>query len=337
MIESPVAATRLLHEKLQTRRSLTTLSILFSGCGCVYVLPYLSTYLYIAMKNAMHLNNMQLGLMGSAMGFTAMVFSWPGGWIADRASLRKLIAFSLIAQGALGFWLATLPSFKVLLTIQLLMGAFLTLTYWSAVIKMVRQLAPSDQQARYFGVFEGGRNVTAVVIVAAGLYLFDWLGGNTDGLRGTIILFSVLLSALGVLSWLYLPEVITSACTASIRTGELSLRAAIVRVVRIPAVWLTMVIILCAYVTSVGSTYFTPYATDVYGQSVVFGGVLSMLLQATGIVAPLIAGFVADRWRASRTILWLFVALAACLFLFVVVPGGPRLYMLLLVPISKSL
>jgi len=331
MIESPVAATRLLQERLRIRRSLTTLSILFCGCGCIYVLPYLSLYLYIPMKNAMHLDNMQIGLMGSAMGFTSMIFYWPGGWIADRLSLRKLIASSLIAQGALGFWLATLPSFKVLLTIQLLMGVFLTLTYWSAVIKMVRRLAPSDQQGRYFGVFEGGRNVTAVAFVAAGLYLFDWLGGNTDGLRGTIILLSVLLLALGVLSWISLPEMTTSATTASIRTGELSLRTAIVRVVRIPAVWLTMVIILCAYVTSVGSTYFTPYATDVYGQSVVFGGVLSMLLQGTGILAPLTAGFVADRWTTSRTILWLLVALAACLFVFVVVRGGAHLYVLLLI------
>ena len=79
--------------------------------------------------------------------------------MADRFSPRKLITLSMIANGLLGFWLATIPSFKVLLAIQLLMGVFLTLTYWSALIKMVRQLATSDQQGRYFGILEAGRNL----------------------------------------------------------------------------------------------------------------------------------------------------------------------------------
>ena len=274
---------------------------------------------------------MQIGLMGSAMGFTAMIFYWPGGWIADRVSPRRLIAFSLIAQGLLGFWLATLPSFKVLLTIQLLMGVFLTLTYWSAVIKMVRQLGRSDQQGRYFGIFEGGRNITAVAFVAAGLYLFDRLGGNSDGLRGTIILLSAMLLAIGVLSWIYLPEITATVETASVHSGKLSLPVAIGRVVRIPALWFTMFIIFCAYVTSAGSTYLTPYATDVYGQSVVFGGVLSVIVQATGIFAPPLAGFVADRWTTSRAIVWLLSALAACLLLFVIIPGNRHLFLLLLI------
>lgn len=331
MIESTLVATRVLQDKLRILRSFTTLIILFMGCGCIYILPYLSTYLYIPMKDAMHLDNTQIGLMGSAMGFTAMIFYWPGGWMADRVSPRKLIAFSLIANGLLGFWLATLPSFKVLLTIQLLMGVFLTLTYWSAVIKMVRQLARSDQQGRYFGIFEGGRNVTAVALVAAGLYLFDWLGGNGGGLRGTIILLSAILLVLGALSWICLPEIAATAATASIDNGEQSLPAAIARVMRLPAVWLAMLIIFCAYATSAGSTYLTPYATDVYGQSVFFGGVLSVIVQGTGIFAPPVAGFVADRWTTSRTTLWLLVGLTACLLLFVIVPGGPHLFLLLLV------
>lgn len=301
------------------------------GCGCIFILPYLSVYLYIPMKNAMHLDNMQIGLMGSAMGFTAMVFYWPGGWIADRLSPRKLIALSLTAHGLLGLWLATLPAFKVLLTIQLLMGVFLTLTYWSAVIKMVRQLAPTDQQGRYFGAFEGGRNGTAVAFVAAGLYLFDWLGSNVAALRATIILFSGMLLALGALSWIHLPETTVTATAASIDKGEQSLPAAIARVVRMPAVWLAMFIILCAYATSAGSTYLTPYATDVYGQSVFFGGLLSVIVQATGIFAPPAAGLVADRWTTSRTTLWLLGLLAASLFLFVLIPGSSRLYLLLLI------
>ena len=320
-----------LQDRLRVLRSYTTLTVLFMGGGSIYILPYLSTYLYIPMKDAMHLDNMQIGLMGSAMGLTSMVFYWPGGWLADMFSPRKLIVLSLVINGLLGFWLATMPSFKVLLTIYLLMGVSLTLTFWSAMIKMVRLLAPSDQQGRYFGILEGGRNLTAVVVVAAGLYLFDWLGSNSNGLRWTIVLFSVLLLVLGVLSWVCLPETTATGATAADDRAKIPLPAAISRVVRIPAVWLTMLVILCAYVTTAGLAYFTPYATDVYKQSVVFGGVLSMIIQSTGIFASSSAGFLADRWTTSRTLVWLFVALASCLLLFVIVPGGAHLFPLLLI------
>jgi sugar phosphate permease len=300
------------------------------GGGGIYILPYLSSYFYIPMKDAMHLNNTQIGLMGSAMGFTSMIFYWPGGWLADRISPRKLITFSMIVNGLLGFWLATMPSFAVLLAIQLLMGVFLTLTYWSALIKMVRLLAPADQQGRYFGILEGGRNFTGVVVVAAGLYVFDRLGSDSHGLRWAIILFSAVLLVIGVLSWILLPETaVTGAATAD-EKRKIPLFEAIGRVVRLPAVWLAMLIILCAYVTSVGITYFTPYATDVYGQSVVFGGMLYTMMMWAGMFASPVAGLVADRWTTSRTTLWLLLALASCLLLFVIVPGGPHLFLLLL-------
>src|SRR5262245_9831697 len=213
------------------------------GGGSIYILPYLSTYLYIPMKEAMHLDNMQISLLGSAMGFTSMIFFWPGGWMADHFSPRKLITLSLIANGLLGLWFATLPSFKVLLAIQLVMGVFLTLTYWSAMIKMVRQLAPSDQQGRYFGILESGRNVTAVVFVAAGLYLFGWLGSNSNALRATIVLFSLVVLAIGVLSWVCLPETNATDSTTSNDKEKIPLRVAIGQVVRIPTVWLVMLII----------------------------------------------------------------------------------------------
>jgi MFS transporter, GlpU family, inner membrane protein len=97
-----------LLEKLRALRSSSTLIVLFVGGGSIYILPYLSTYLYIPMKEAMHLDNMQIGLMGSALGLTSMIFYWPGGWMADRFSSRKLITLSLIANGLLGLWFATM-------------------------------------------------------------------------------------------------------------------------------------------------------------------------------------------------------------------------------------
>jgi len=304
------------------------LTVLSMGGGSIYILPYLSSYLYIPMKDAMHLNNTQLGLMTSAMGFAAMIFYWPGGWIADRFSPRHLLTLSFVINGLLGLWLATFPPFPVLLTIELLMGVFLTLTYWSSLVKATRQLASGAEQGRFFGFLEGGRNLMAGFVIAAGLALFAKMGSGTIGLRWTIILFSMELFVIGFLTWIFISH------PADAKDQSISPPAvweSIVHVVKIRSVWMVMSIILCAYVTSVGITYFTPYATDVYKQSVVFGGMLYTIMQWTSVLASPAAGFLADRFTTSRTTFWLLVVMGFCLFLFVWIKGSPALFYLLLI------
>jgi sugar phosphate permease len=308
------------------------LIVLFMGGGSIYILPYLSSYFYIPMKEAMQLDNTQLGLMTSAMGAAAMIFYWPGGWIADRFSPRKLLTFSFVVNGFLGLWLCSFPSFIYLLVIQLLMGVSLTLTYWSALIKATRQLCLASEQGRFFGLLEGGRNLTAGIVIAAGLGLFAKLGSNAIGLRWTIILFSIELFLIGILSWVCLSdETQVKDCGTGEVIPQISLREGMIRVVKIPAVWLVMLIILCAYVTSVGITYLTPYSSDVYKQSVIFGGMLYTIMQWSSVLASPAAGFLADKLTTSRTILGLFFLMAASLFVFVVVPGGPERVSLLLI------
>jgi sugar phosphate permease len=314
------------------RKNWVSLIVLFMGGGSIYILPYLNAYFYIPMKEAMHLNNTQLGLMTSAMGLTAMIFYWPGGWMADWFSPRKLLTFSLLINGLLGFWLSTFPPFKILLLIQLLMGTFLTLTYWSALIKTTRLLGPPDDQGKFFGFLEGGRNLTAVAVIGIGLLLFAKFGSNSIGLRWTIIMFSIVLIVIGVLTWFFIGDTVDANNEDLIdRKDQLPLRESIVRVLKIPAVWFVMLIILCAYVTSVGITYLTPYATDVYKQSVVFGGTLYTLMQWTSIFASPVAGLIADKFTTSRTTFWLLLLLTLSLLIFVFINGGPNLFYLLLI------
>lgn len=304
------------------------LAILSMGGGSIYILPYLSSYFYIPMKEVMHLSNTQLGMMGSVMGFTSMIFYWPGGWLADRYSPRKLLAFSFIANGMLGLWLASFPGFKGLIVINCVMGISLTLTYWSALIKATRQLGSPVEQGRFFGFLEGGRNLTAVAVVSASLAVFAVSSGHVAGLRWAIILISVELFVMGLFSWFCITD---ATPQPGIPGSRFLLQDQIIKVVKIPAVWLAMLIILCAYATSAGITYLTPYATDVYKQSVVFGGMLYTLTQWTSVFASPIAGFVADRTTTTKTSLWLFLIMAASLFLFVFVKGGPSLFYLLLI------
>ena len=207
------------------------LSFCSLGAEASYILPYLSSYFYIPMKEAMQLDNTQLGLMTSAMGAAAMIFYWPGGWIADRFSPRKLLTFFFCCQWIFGTLVVFIPLIYLPLVIQLLMGVSLTLTYWSALIKATRQLCLASEQGRFFGLLEGGRNLTAGIVIAAGLGLFAKLGSNSIGLRWTIILFSIELFLIGILSWVCLSdETQVKDCGTGEVIPQISLREGMIRV-----------------------------------------------------------------------------------------------------------
>ncbi len=103
----------------------------------------------------------------------------------------------------------------------------------------------------------------------------------------------------------------------------------ILKVIKMPVVWLISLIILAAYSAYWGSYYFTPYATDVFEMSVVFGGALGVGKMWIKISA-LGAGFLADKIGASRTIAWSFVILIASFAIFILAPGSPSLVFILI-------
>jgi nitrate/nitrite transporter NarK len=103
----------------------------------------------------------------------------------------------------------------------------------------------------------------------------------------------------------------------------------IFNVLKLPVVWLTAVVILAAYSAYWGSFYFTPYATDVFLMSVVFGGAIGVGKMWLKPLAAVGAGFLGDKIGISRTIAWSFAVLIVSFSLFAFTPGNPGLVLIL--------
>ena len=104
----------------------------------------------------------------------------------------------------------------------------------------------------------------------------------------------------------------------------------IIKVLKMPVVWLISIVILAAYSAYWGSYYFTPYATDVFRMSVVFGGALGVGKGWIKPISALGAGFLADKIGASRVVAYSFVILIASFGVFVFTPGNPNLVLILI-------
>jgi nitrate/nitrite transporter NarK len=309
------------------RRWLVMACLCLSG-GIIYLLPYLREVYYLPLLEALDLTNTQLGVMMSVFGATAMISYFPGGWIADRISPGKLISISMILTGLAGFYFATFPSYKICLMIHAFWGISVTLTFWAALIKATRNWAPPSQQGRAFGILEGGRGIAELVSSTVLLALFAKLGSEAFALSWVIVLFSIIDILIGILAWFVLVDTRKSSPEEDrfkIGFGEIA------KVLKMPSVWLLSIVIMAAYSAYWGSYYFTPYATDVFKMSLVFGGAIGVGKMWVKPFPALGAGFLADRIGPSKTVAWSFVILILSFCVFVLAPGSPDLVLILVI------
>jgi len=292
--------------------------------GLIYLLPFLREVYYIPLQKALQLSNTELGFLMSTFGATAMICYFPGGWLADRVSPRKLIAFSMVATGVNGLYFATFPSYILSIAVHAFWGVSCTLTFWAAMIKATRNWAPADQQGRAFGILEGGRGIAEIASSTVFLAVFATLGSGHLALSWVIVLFSISNILIGVMAWFTFED--DTAEGGRFKIGLAEIR----NVLRTPVVWWISLVILSAYSAYWGSFYFTPYATEVFLMSVVFGGAIGVGKMWVKPLAALGAGFLADKIGVSKTISWSFAVLIVSFSVFIFTPGNPGLVMLLI-------
>jgi len=310
------------------RRWLIMTCLCLSG-GIIYLLPYLREVYYIPLQKVLYLSNTQLGLLMSVFGTVAMISYLPGGWLADRVSPRKLLTLSLVATGMAGLYFATFPSYQVCIAIHAFWGLSCTLTFWAALIKATRNWASSTEQGRAFGILESGRGIAEVASSTAFLAVFAKLGSENFALSQVIILFSVLNIIIGIMTWFSLRD----STRDNLRKEEketIGLKE-VIKVLKMPMVWLISIVILAAYSAYWGSYYFTPLATEVFLMSVVFGGALGVGKMWIKPISALGAGFLADKIGPSRTVAWSFVILIFSFGVFIFTPGSPKLVLILVI------
>lgn len=310
------------------RRWLVMTCLCLSG-GLIYLLPFLREVYYIPLQKALHLTNTQLGVLMSVFGTVSMITYFPGGWLADRFSPRKLMTLSLVLTGLAGLYFATFPSYAVSIIIHGFWGVSITLTFWASMIKATRNWAPPAEQGRAFGILESGRGIAEVVSSTLFLAVFARLGSGDHALSRVIVLFSLANLLLGLLTWLVISDAGRTDQGPERPSEKVGFRE-VVRVLRMPVVWLISAVLLAAYGAYWGAYYFTPYATDVFKMGVVFGGALGVGKMWLKPLAALAAGFLADRAGISKAVILCLSVLIFSFGVFILIPGNRGLVSVLL-------
>ncbi len=290
----------------------------FSG-GIVFALPFLQEVFYIPLAQALELNNTQVGALMSVFGITAMLSYFPGGWLADRVSPRKLITVSLLSTGIAGLYFSTFPSFKISLAIHAFWGVSITFLFWGAMIRVTRNWAPPEEQGRAFGILEAGRGFGEVLPAMATLAVFAALGSGEQGLAMVVIEYSAAILLLGIVTWFVLEDSVDRN-HVTVEKPKIGLKE-VIHVLKMPVVWLIATVILTGYCAYWGLFRYTSLATDIFALSVTIGAAISVGKMWVKTFVPLVAGFFGDKFGIAKSVACTFGVLIANYLFIAFLPG----------------
>ena len=302
------------------------LLVLALGAVSIYFLPYLRWTFYDSLFEGVGLTNTQFAATLSIYGVTSMIFYAPGGYLADKFSPRKMLAFAFLAAGALGIWYATFPGFIAQMIIYALWGVITTAFMWSTMLKVANSLGTGEEQGRMFGLLEGGRGVINVAVAFIALYFYGKLGETVAGVAGIIVGTSILCFVAAILAWFIIPDKVAGAADR-IQVKDIG------KVLKIPAVWIIAIVVLSCYSVYIGSTYLTPYMTEILGLSATAAGAIAIAKSyCLQFVAAPVGGAVADKLGSiSFVVACCFVIIVAALAGFAFLPASPSVLIIAIV------
>ena len=279
----------------------------------VFIIPFvLSRVFRPTVLEAFNLDNLELGICFSVYGIVALLSYLFGGPLADKFPPRKLIAVALWMTALGGLVYATFPSYGVLKILYGYWGFTTIFLFWAPMIKAARVWGGSSSQGKAFGFLDGGRGLVGALFGLMGVLIFSLfitvevseatVSESRAAFRYVILVSAGIVVMVGLLVWFFMKmdpkkekEVILEKITIS----------QIKEVLRLPSVWLLMIIILCAYVGYKITDVFSLYAQDVMQYDQVQSAQVGTFLLFVRPVIGVLIGVLADR---TDTTYWLVVS-----------------------------
>jgi len=295
-------------------RYVTMLALIIAG-EIVFGLPFhTARFFRPTLLEVFGFTNTQLGDLFAVYGITAMISYFPGGALADRFPARSLLTASLFATGAGGLVMATIPSALPMGLLYGFWGVTTIFLFWGALIRATREWGGESTQGLAFGVLEGGRGLVAALIASLALAIFATIMPDNAalasddtrraGMQSIILVYTAAAFIAGAIAWVTVPVPAAKGYRNPHPLQGMAL------VLQRPVIWAHAAVIVCAYCGYKGLDNYSLYAVQVLGMDEVRGAALSTYGGWIRPFAAIIAGLVADRFNAARSIGVAFAVLA---------------------------
>ena len=300
------------------QRYVKLLFLMMAG-GAIYPLLYLRQNFEMTLISTMGISLAELNVAHSISGMAFVLSYVPSGWLADRFSPRSLLTFSVAMTGVVGLWYASIPGPEWINVIFGLWGITTGLTFWAALIKGCSLLAPDDQQARFFGLLEGGRGLFEALLATVAVAWFAYAVSSLDAVDEAamvqvIYFYSIVCLLIGALLWFVLDEAPRSkskqayAADDPVPTGEtaaVTLKETaqdLFSLLLNLRVWLVAICILTGYQVFWATYTYSAFLQTQFGLDAVAVAALTTVRLWMRPIGAVLAGFIGDRFHPVRSL-----------------------------------
>lgn len=324
------ALTRYLGVTPKTLRIFLTISL----SACIYWFLSIKTVTYEPFRAALGVTNAELGTLLGITGFVQVFGYITLGWLQDMLQIRGIIMIDLIVYALLTLSLALLPTppFWWLCVVFAGFGLFGEALYWSTVQKATRGMSGPTHQAALFSTQEALRGAMGFIANLVTLLLFVTFGSQVIGVRMAMICYPLVMVALAYVVFHNVPAdflqktpEMHEVATKRPRTSP----GIVLTTLRSPIVWTTGLAAFAGYTAYIAvTTYALVLFQSTFSINDTYIAALGMI--NTGIlpvVAALLSGWIARRFRSSSQ--WmtvLFVAAATLSFAVIPLSGSDTPY-----------
>jgi sugar phosphate permease len=294
-----------------SRRFITLISLIIAG-EAIFFLPFILPRIFRpSLLIVFDISNTELGFYFSVHGFVAAVSYFFGGPLADKFPAKYLMSIALWLTGLGGFIMYLFPKKEIMFMLYVFWGLTTILLFWAALIRATREWGGVNFQGRAFGWLEGGRGATAALLGTIALLVFSGFDSNTANLdtiteerinsfQNVILITSFITVFSGVLTWLFIPVLKDTMPIDRIKFNQLK------SILKLPAVWLLAIIIICGYVGYKITDDFSLYANEVLGYNESkSAGIGTFAIWMRAIVA-ILAGYISIKFKPSGIIRFCF-------------------------------
>ncbi len=296
------------------KQPLYVILLLIIAAEAVFILPFVLQRIFrTTFLESFSISQTELGSCFSVYGLVAFFSYLFGGPLADKFKPNLLMGVALILTALGGFYLATYPS---LYNLHLLYGfwGFTTIfLFWAAMIKATRIWGGTEKQGIAFGFLDGGRGLVAALFGSVGVVIFSifitkdieltTVEERLIAFKEVIKYTSIAVLCIGIIIFFLLRFNETENLKTERKAKLLTLKN-FKTVMKFRAVWLLMVIILCAYYGYKMTDLFSQYAEDVMLYNKIEAAKVGTYLLYMRPVIGVVIGLLADRTKAS---LWIVI------------------------------
>ncbi|MEP0457302.1 MFS transporter [Nonlabens sp.] len=274
-----------------------------------FILPFVLARIFRpTVLDVFELTNLELGACFSIYGIVAFVSYLIGGSLADKYQPRYLMAISLLLTSLGGIYMSTYPSYLGLTILYGYWGFTTIFLFWAAMIKATRVWGGTSRQGLAFGLLDGGRGLVSFAFGWLGILILSVVfidGTETASLLERksayqyVVIITSIIVALIALLLIFILKDHNSDRKQSPKISNRQVLKNYIAVLKIPSVWLLMVIILCAYTGYKITDIYSQYANEVMGYSKTESAAIGSNLLGIRIIIGIIIGVLADKTRSS--------------------------------------